>query len=96
MRGKPKNAKFQSLCDKICKFFKNFSQHLEKIQLEKATIYKPILENLKRINFLKTNFAAFANALCHLNATLLNKAKMGQFGRGTSLSLLALFGTPLG
>ena len=24
-----------------------------------------------------------------------DKAKMGQFGRGTSLSLLALFGTPL-
>ena len=44
------------------------------------------------------NFAAFANALCHLNAMPLNKAKMGQcLGGGLlslslslSLSLLAL------
>ena len=32
--------------------------------------------------------ANYANALCHLNATPLNKAKTGAvFGRGTSLSL---------
>ena len=42
--------------------------------------------------------ANYTNALCHLNATPLNKAKTGAvFGRGTSLSLslslLALFGT---
>ena len=37
---------------------------------------------------MRANFAAFANALCHRNATPLNKAKTGAvFGGGTSLSL---------
>ena len=52
-RGKSKNAKIQSLCDKICKFFKIFSQNLVKIQLKKAIIYKSVLENLKKDKFCK-------------------------------------------
>lgn len=44
----------------------------------------------KKGRALRVNSVAFANALCHLNATLLNKAKMGQFGRGVSL-LLSIF-----
>ncbi len=34
-RGKSKNAKIQSLCNKIYKFFKNFSQNLVKIQYKR-------------------------------------------------------------
>ena len=47
---------------------------------------------------MKANFATFANALCHLNATPLIKRKWGSvwagdFSLSLSLSLLALFGT---
>ena len=70
---------------------------------------------------MRANFAAFANALCHLNATPLSVAVLGlvlgakmgsacgqsnqsenggsvwagDFSLSLSLSLLALFGTPL-
>ena len=44
----------------------------------------------KKGRALRANFVAFANALYHLNATLLNKAKMGQFRREIFL-LLSIF-----
>ena len=59
---------------KFANFLKIFLKILVKIQLKKVIIYKSILENSKKDEPLRANFAAFANALCHLNATPLSVA----------------------
>ena len=57
-----------------------------KIQLKKVIIYKSILENSKKDKPLKANFAAFANALCHLNATPLSVAVLAPCAWGENLA----------
>ena len=59
---------------KFANFLKIFLKILVKIQLKKVIIYKSILENSKKDEPLKANFAAFANALCHLNPAPLSVA----------------------
>ena len=59
---------------KFANFLKIFLKILVKIQLKKVIIYKLILENSKKDEPLKANFASFANALCHFNATPLSVA----------------------
>ena len=59
---------------------------LVKIQLKKVIIYKSNLENLKKDEPLKANFAAFANTLCHLNATPLSVAVLAPCAWGENLA----------
>ena len=69
---------------KFANFLKIFLKILVKIQLKKVIIYKSILENSKKDESLRANFAAFANALCHLNATPLSVAVLAPCACGQS------------
>ena len=69
---------------KFANFLKIFLKILVKIQLKKVIIYKSNLENSKKDEPLKANFAAFANALCYLNATPLSVAVLAPCACGQS------------
>ena len=71
---------------KFANFLKIFLKILVKIQLKKVIIYKSILENSKKDEPVRANFAAFANALCYLNATPLSVVVLAPCAWGENLA----------